>query len=201
MDKLKNNGVYFALFTAVISGFSVFINKFAVGFIKPPLTFTATKNLFVGVIILFILLLSKKWNKIFDVNRNDLWKLLTISIVGGAIPFYLFFTGISTIPAINAALIHKTLFVWVTLLAIPILKEKVTKLQMVGIAALFASNLVVGGFKGFTFSTGEIMVLAATILWSVENIIAKKVLINIDSDVLTFYRMGVGSIFLIIASL
>ena len=74
------------------------------------------------------------------------------------------------------------------------LKEKLSSLQIMAIALLFASNLLIGGFKGFTFSTGELMVLAATIFWAVENIIAKKVLEGVDPDIVVGARMGLGSL-------
>jgi drug/metabolite transporter (DMT)-like permease len=198
---IQNKGIKLALLTALISGVSIFINKFAVGSITPPLTFTASKNLIVGILIVAILLISKKWKLIAKLNKVQLIKLTLIGLIGGALPFYLFFTGLSQIPAINAALIHKTLVIWVALLALPFLKEKLSSLQILAIGILFASNLLIGGFKGFTFSTGEIMVLVATILWAVENIIAKKVLAQVDPDLVVTARMGLGALVLVSATL
>ncbi len=201
MPNREMKGIYIALLTAIISGVSIFINKFAVGAVTPPLLFTTVKNTIVGLVILAVLLSTGKIAKIMKLEKRNLRGLLLVGLVGGALPFYLFFTGLSSASAINAALIHKTLIIWVALLALPFLKEKMTKLQIVGLLALFGSNLFIGGFTGFKFSTGEVMILAATILWAVENIIAKKVLKNVDADILTFARMGVGSLLLIGASL
>ena len=36
---------------------------------------------------------------------------------------------------VNASLIHKTLFVWVIFLAVPLLKERVSMLQSIGVIA------------------------------------------------------------------
>jgi len=113
------------------------------------------------------------------------------------LPFALFFTGLAQTSAINGALIHKTLFLWVAFLAIPLLKEKMIWQQWIGIAVMFIGNLFVGGFTGFEFNTGEIMILAATILWAIENIIAKKALTDISSAVVGAARMTIGSILLI----
>lgn len=196
----KTKGVQLALLTALISGFSIFINKFAVGSITPPIAFTAIKNTLVGVMILSALLFSGKMSKLKDVSKKDKRSLVLIGLIGGALPFYLFFTGLSMIPAINAALIHKTLVLWVALLAVPFLKERMSRLQIVGMLMLFGSNLFIGGFKGFTFSVGELMVLGATLLWAVENVIAKRVLERVDADLVTFARMGLGSMILLGAS-
>ncbi len=196
-----NKGIQLAMLTAVISGFSIFINKFAVDSIKPALTFTASKNVMVAVAIISLLFLTRKWKKVLSLKKDEQTKLGLIALIGGSLPFYLFFTGLSQIPAINAAIIQKTLVLWVALLAIPFLKEKITKIQILAVAILFGSNIMVGGFKGFSYSTGELMVLGATILWAIENVIAKKVLSTVDPDIVTAARMGMGSIILFTASM
>ena len=196
-----SKGIRLAFLTALVSGISIFINKFAVGSIAPPLLFTATKNSYVGLIILGILLVSGKWRKFKDASRKDLGRLALIGVVGGSIPFYLFFTGISMIPAINAAIIHKTLVLWVAILAVPFLGERINRVQGIAILLLFGGNLFVGGFTGFKFALGELFVLGATLLWAVETIIAKKTLKNVDPDLLTFSRMGLGAFVLVGMSL
>lgn len=197
---MKNKGIKLALLTTLISGVSVFINKFAVGAINPPLVFTGVKNSLVGIMIIGLMLMAGKLGEIKKLNKKQIGQLLAIGIIGGAIPFYLFFTGLSQIPAINGALIHKTLVLWVALLAVKFLGEKINLNQTIAILVLFASNLVVGGFKGFKMSIGELMVLGATMLWAVENVLAKKVLKTVSADLVTAARMGVGSLILIVAA-
>lgn len=193
-------GIYFALITAFISGVANYVNKFAVTAIQPPLIFTAVKNTGVGLLIIALLLVLGKWKQLKKVQKREWVYLILIGIIGGSVPFYLFFTGLSQIPAINAALIHKTLVIWVALLAIPLLKEKLSPLQIFAVTLLFGSNLIIGGFKGFHYSTGEMYVLFATMFWAVENILAKKILPKVDPDILTSARMGFGSIILLAAS-
>jgi drug/metabolite transporter (DMT)-like permease len=196
----SKKGIYLALVTALVSGVSIFINKFAVGTFSPPLVFTAVKNTGVALLIISLLFFTRKYKLLGNLNKKEALYLLLIGIVGGAIPFYLFFTGLSMIPAINAALIHKTLVFWVAILAVPLLKERLTKLQGLAILILFGSNLFIGGFKGLQFSIGELLVLGATLLWAVENIIAKKVLKTVDPDIVTGARMGIGAVLLLGAS-
>lgn len=198
---LEKKGLYYALVTAVISGFSIFFNKFAIGDVKPPLYFTSIKNLVVGILIFSVVLFSRKLKDIKKLSKKEVKYLLMIGLVGGSVPFYLYFEGLSKTSAINGAMIHKTLVIWVALLTAPFLKEKITKIQALGVMFLFLSNLFVGGFKGFEFSHGEVLVLIATILWSVESILAKKVLKSVDPDIVTLFRMGFGSLILITATL
>jgi drug/metabolite transporter (DMT)-like permease len=196
-----SKGVNFALAAALISGVSIFINKFAVTAIKQPLFFTTVKNAGVAILIIGILIVSGKWRQIQKLTRHELGLLFLIGVVGGSIPFYLFFTGLSTIPAINGAIIQKTLIIWVALLALPFLKEKLSRGSAVAVLLLFAANILVGGFSGFKFSTGEGLVLLATLFWAVEIVLAKKILPTVDPDILTAARMGFGSLLLLSTSL
>lgn len=200
MLQYRTNGIYLALTTALISGVAIFVNKFAVTVIQPPLVFTAVKNFGVGMLILSIILATKKWKLIPKLNKKERMYLVLIGIIGGAIPFYLYFTGLSQIPAINAAIIHKSLIFWVAILALPLLKERLTKLQLLAVCLLFASNYIIGGFKGFEFSQGELFILIATMFWAVENILAKKILPSVDPDLITMARMGFGSLILMTAA-
>jgi drug/metabolite transporter (DMT)-like permease len=197
MSTNQTKGIYLAIITAFISGIAIFVNKFAVDIISPPLIFTTVKNFGVGFLILGIILAFKKWKLVKNLKKRELVYLALIGIIGGSIPFYLFFTGLSQIPAINAAIIHKSLVLWVAILAIPFLKEKLTKLQLLAVTLLFAGNYIVGGFKGFEFSNGELLVLIATMFWAVENVLAKKILPTVDPDIVTAARMGFGSLILL----
>ncbi|PIR43444.1 hypothetical protein COV24_02795 [candidate division WWE3 bacterium CG10_big_fil_rev_8_21_14_0_10_32_10] len=192
-----NKGILFAIVTTIISGISIFINKFVVSSVNSPLVFTTTKNTIVGLLILFFVLSTGKYKKIKDLNKDQLIKLGLVGIIGGSLPFYLFFEGLSRIPAINAAIIQKTLVFWVAILAFVFLKERISKTQVVGLVFLLAANLFIGGFKGFSLSIGELLVLMATILWSVETIIAKKVLKKVDSNLVTLARMTFGALILL----
>jgi drug/metabolite transporter (DMT)-like permease len=98
---------------------------------------------------------------------------------------------------VNGAIIHKTLVLWVALFAIPFLGEKLSKIGWVAVLAIFAANVLVGGFGGFTFSVGELYVLAATVFWAAEIILAKKVLPKVDPDLLVEARMGIGALMLL----
>jgi len=188
---------YLAIVTAVISGFSNFLNKIAVTAIKDPVFFTTLKNSIVAIFIIGIILIFKKWREVTRLDKKHLLKLFLIGIIGGSLPFALFFTGLAKTSAINAALIHKTLFIWVLLLAIPILKERLSAIQWLGVSAIFAANLIVGGFIGFNYNSGELMILAATILWAIENVIAKIALKDISALIVAGARMAVGSLILL----
>ncbi len=195
-----SKGYLLAAAAALISGVSIFLNKYAVTAIVQPLVFTAVKNSLVALLILALIFASGKWRGVKQLSRRQLLLLLAIGIIGGSLPFYLFFTGLSLIPAVTGAIIQKTLVVWVALLAFPWLKEKLSPAHWALVVLLFAANIAVGGFPGFKLSIGELFVLLATLLWAVETILAKLVLPRVDPDLVTAARMVLGSAILLTVS-
>ena len=200
MNSKIKKGILLVLATALFSGVANFVNQFTVKYVGDALVYTTIKNSLVVFLILGLLIFLKKLPKIRKLSVSDIKLLLAIGVIGGSLPFYLFFTALAQITAINASLIHKSLVIWVAILAIPLLKERLSFVQVLAIGTVFWANLVVGGFKGFAFNQPELMILAATILWAIENVIAKIALRRIDPDIVTASRMGLGSLVLIAAT-
>lgn len=199
MIRNLSKGIYFALFAATISGFSIFYNKLVLVKGIDPLIFNIIKNGAVAVI--FSLLILSRYKKIEELKKSfkeNWYKLVLIGVVGGSIPFFLFFEGLRQTTALNANLIQKTLFVWVGLMALTLLKEKISPIQVIGYIFLITANFFIGGFGGFKYNAGEFMIFAATILWSIETILAKRFLSNADNILISWGRMFFGSLILII---
>ncbi|MGB2791476.1 MAG: DMT family transporter, partial [Candidatus Moraniibacteriota bacterium] len=117
--------VLFSLGAAVFSGVNGFLTKSAVTEVGDPVVFTFLKNVIVALIFLGAFLWFRKSDEIKLASSREKWTLLLIGIVGGGIPFLLYFIGLSLIPAATAVFIHKTLFLWVAILAVPFLGERV----------------------------------------------------------------------------
>lgn len=195
---MKNKGIYLVLTTAFISGLAVFLNKFAVTFWSDSSVFTTAKNLIVAVLLTSLIILMKKFYELKTLSPKDWWRLIVIGFIGGSVPFLLFFKGLTMASATNAAFIHKTLFIWVALLAVPFLKEKISKLQIFSLGLLVFGTYLFAGPLKIKFGSGEFLVFLAVIFWAVENIIAKITLRNVSPLTTAWGRMFFGSIFLII---
>jgi drug/metabolite transporter (DMT)-like permease len=117
---------------------------------------------------------------------------LSLGVIGGGIPFLLFFQGLSMASAPSAALIHKTLFLWVALLAVPLLKERLGWWQFAALGVLAVGVLLLQPPAAWGWGQGETLILIATLLWAVETIVAKKVLAEIPAHTAALGRMGVG---------
>lgn len=190
-----NKGIQLAFTTAVISGFAIFLSKLLVAKID-PIVFTALKNIFTAAVLSFIIFNSRLKTKILKLSKGDWLRLFIIGLIGGSIPFALFFTGLKITTAANAAILHKTLFVWAALFAMPFLHERLKFSQMIGYVLVLWGVLWTTGLK-FSGDTGEIMVLAATILWAVENVIAKAAIRQVPGIIVAWGRMTFGSMLLL----
>ncbi len=192
-----NKGLVFAILTALISGSAIFFSSFAVKVLNDPFVFTTLKNIIVALILCSFFILYKKWSGLKLIKTKGWIYLILIGIIGGGISFLLFFKGLSMTSAITGGFIHKTLFVWVSILAVIFLKEKLGKLQWIALGILVLGNFLLGTFNSFRFGIGEMMILLATILWAIEYVLAKKVLSNLDSLTVAWARMFFGSFVLI----
>lgn len=188
-------GIQLALLTTGISGFSIFASKFFIANMDPIL-FTTLKNLLVAVVLSIIVYVSQR--KVISQLSKKQWKqLVLIGIIGGSIPFALFFSGLSKITALEGALIHKTLFIWVAIMSVFFLKEKVNWYQVLGYVAVTIGMLFFAEVSYKNLGIGHLMIVAATLFWSVEYIIAKKALKNIPSTIVSWARMFFGVIILL----
>lgn len=192
-------GIYFALATALISGVSIFVNSFAIKQISNAFFFTTAKNLIVAFLLGAFIILFKKFKDIKKLSRRDWLILLTIGLLGGSIPFLLFFKGlsISSATAVNGAFIQKTLFIWVAFLAFVFLKEKFSIFQYLALLVIFAGIYLMGGLKSIHFGRGEFLIFIATFMWAAEAVIVKKILNRINYYVASFGRMFFGAIIMI----
>jgi drug/metabolite transporter (DMT)-like permease len=194
---MESKGLVLVLSTAFISGFAIFINKFGVKEFNPYL-FTFLKNLLVSFFLVGLLLGLKEFKNLQKLRKKDWFTLTLIGFVGGSIPFLLFFKGLSLTSAANGAFIHKTMFLYVALLAAIFLKEKISAKILFGALLLLLGNTIFLKILPYGSREGDILVLLATLFWAVENTISKYALKTLSPRIVAFGRMGIGSIFILL---
>jgi len=192
-------GIAAAAVTAIVSGFAVFINGYGVRRFPDATIYTTAKNLVAGALLLGLLAsTSSAASTRLPRTGGQRWGLLAVAVVGGSIPFVLFFEGLSRASSTDAAFIHKTLVAWVAVLAVMLLRERITALHVGAIGLILAGQAAVRGGVGLPVAdTGELMILAATWLWAVEVIVAKRLLRDLAPLTVGAARMAAGSVVLI----
>jgi drug/metabolite transporter (DMT)-like permease len=190
----EKKGVLLVFLTAAVSGISIFANSFAVESFNPA-AFTFLKTAIVAVFLFSLLFLLKDFSSLKKLSGKQLAQLAAIGLLGGSIPFLLFFHALQFTTAVNAGFLHKTLFVWATLFAFLFLKEKVDKRFMVAGMLLLAGNFAL--FTISSFGLPEMLILLATLLWASENTLSKHVLRELSGSIVAFGRMFFGSLFIL----
>ena len=199
-------GLALAAGTALVSGVSVFVNSYGVHAITAPDVYTTAKNLVAFAVLGAFALCARQvaalhaWREPAAAGGAALragWRvwagLAYIGVVGGGLAFVLFFDGLAETTAVPAAFWHDTLIVWVALLAMPLLGERIRWWNGAAIALLLLGQIALSSGVGrLGASRGEMLVLVATLLWSVEVVVAKRLLTGFSPATLALVRMGVG---------
>jgi drug/metabolite transporter (DMT)-like permease len=195
----RATGIALAFAAATISGVSIWVNGHAVAHFHDATVYTTAKNGVAGVLLLLVLLQRQPAPDVVRrLTRRQGLGLAAVAIVGGSVPFALFFEGLKRAEATQAAFIQKTLVVWVALLAVPLLKERFRPPHALAIALLVTGQAWLAGHPGtVAFGSGEAMILAATLLWSLEVFLVKRLLPGLSSHVLSASRMVFGTALLV----
>ena len=188
-------GVYLAMATALISGLAVFVNGFAVRQFPDPATYTALKNAVAAFVLVAALLAAGGVPR--SLGARNWLGLAVLGVIGGSVPFLLFFTGLAEASAPAAAVIHKTLFIWVALLAVVLLRERLGAWQTGALGVLLAAQLMVQPPTGVSWAGGESLIAVATGFWAVETILARRLLASVSPLVAGAGRMGFGLVVLV----
>ena len=198
MTKNKEQAGLFLIFlTALISGVSIYINKLATISLD-PLLLTTLKNFLVAVILLIVLIGKGEVKNLKKINPRLWLNLLLIGLIGGSLPFLLFFKGLAQTSASQAGLIHKNMFLLVAFLSPLLLAEKLEKNFFVAAFFLLIGNyFLLKSGQHLVFNHGDLLVLLATLLWSFEIIFSKKILKNLSPNIVAFGRMFFGSLLMI----
>lgn len=208
----RTPGMVVAGVTALVSGISVFVNSYGLHSFASPALYTTAKNVVAAFLLGVVASVGVR------TRRRDTWRLTSnfvtptpshttshgigywlglayVGIIGGGLAFVLFFNGLAVSTPASAAFWRDTMVLWVAALAIPLLRERVRWWNVVAIALLVSGQIVVAGGVGhLAFSRGEVDVLASTVLWAIEVVVAKRLLREIAPATVALVRMGVGAL-------
>jgi drug/metabolite transporter (DMT)-like permease len=197
----RRTGLLLALGTACISGLAIFLNSYGVKAFGDASTYTTAKNVVAALVLVLLtgaMSVRRPGTVLTRPSRPRQWAGLTIvGVFGGAVAFLLFFEGLARASSTDAAFLHKTLLVWVALLALPLLGERLGAIHVAAIALLVVGQIGLAGGVTTIFGQGQLMVLGATLIWAAEVVVAKKLLTDLSSWTVGLTRMGVGSVVLI----
>jgi drug/metabolite transporter (DMT)-like permease len=191
-------GILLVLVTAVVSGVSTFVNAYAVGSTSSD-AFVTVRNLAVaGMLVPVVALAAVRAAPRPALGRSDWMRLLAIGLLGGALPFPLFFHGLALAAAAGgattASFLYRTLFLFAGVLGLAVLRERFRWPVLAGAALLLAGSYLLLSWTSPVWTDGSLYVLAATLLWAGEYTLSKATLARgIPSGTVALGRMGFGA--------
>ncbi|MBX7160594.1 MAG: DMT family transporter [Acidimicrobiia bacterium] len=202
IPRTRSAGVWLALVAACVSGVSVFVNAYAVKAVPDPTAYTTLKNLVAAVIVGSLLAVATARGSSAGFarprTRAELAGLGVVAVIGGSVPFVLFFEGLARASAKDAAFVQKTLVIWVAVLAVAFLHERLGLLQVGAVVVLVVGPALLGtDLSALRPGLGEAMILAATLLWSVEVVVAKRLLAELSALTVGTARLAGGAVLLV----
>ena len=186
-------GLALAAGTAAISGVAVFVNGLVVASFPDPVALAGVRNGFVGLALIAMLGLPSLVREVAALEVRQRLSLVCLGVVGGGIPFILFFSGLAATGGPGAAIIHKTMFLWVALLAIPLLGERIGALQIGALGLLAVGVFLAGPAPSLAVGPAAALILAATWMWAAEVLVARRVLRSVSVRLSAASRMTIGS--------
>ena len=183
------------LLTAVISGVSVFVNYYAIQGTNSD-AFLTVRNATVAIFLLALIPLGRR----LTLPRRDWGRLLLVGLIGGAIPFLLFFRGLQLAGqagAASASFGYRTLFLMAAVLGVVALGERLSLRYAAAAGLILAGNVLLLSLTAPVWSDGTALVLLATGLWAGEYALSKRLLRDLDGWTVALGRMGFGAVFLL----
>ena len=201
MTSERRLGMGLALVTAGISGVAVWLNGHAITRFADATAYTTVKNLVAAALLVGLLIAAGR------VRPEEGWRpprtprqwtaTVAVGAIGGGLAFVLFFEGLARATSTDAAFIHKSLVLWVALLAVPLLGERLGLLQVGAIALLLVGQALLADGVGLDAGSGGLLLLGATWCWAAEVVVAKRLLVEVSSATLGVARMVIGSVLLV----
>lgn len=192
-------GYLFAVLNAIISGFAIYINSLGVKLFADSTLYTTMKNAVVGIALLLpVLLITRQRAELRRLNPRQWGWLVLLAIIGGSVPYALFFRGLQLATPVTSSLINHAQFLIVAVLAVVFLSERVgpwvwAALAMLLVGVSFGTNL-----GAVHWNEGALLVALSTVFFAAGFVLAKRLLASISTVTVMAAKMTLGSVLLFI---
>ncbi len=191
-------GYRLALIAAAISGLSIYVNSFAVRLVPDATLYTTLKNAVTGILLLLPLIaLARLRSELRRLSARDAAWLAALAIIGGSVPYVLFFTGLQLTTASTGSLLNHAQFIVVAMLAVPMLRERVNGLAWIGLGLLAAGTMVGTDLGTLRPGEGAVLVLTSTVLFGAGMVMSRHLLARVSPQLVMSAKMSAGAAMLV----
>ena len=208
-------GYLSALMVALLFGVWFSLDKILLGYLHPFAL--AALTYLIASLFLFSVNFSPLKNRILNtinqksrvenfISKKEYFILFLTAIFGSVIAPALYLSGLSRITAVNAALLTNVEILFIIIIGIFFLKEKVHKKDILGFALLLigAIFLSTNGLRDLSFNQslfGSLLVISASFFWSLDTSLSKFLSHKWDIIFITALKSGIGGSILLVLSL
>ena len=211
----RSYGYLSALTVALLFGLWFSLDKTLLGYLHPFAL--AALTYLIASIFLFFINFSPLKNKILDIinkngqiedfiSRKEYLILFLTAIFGSVTAPALYLSGLSRITAVNAALLANVEILFIIVIGIFFLKEKVHRKDLLGFAFLLigAVFLSTNNLKNISFGQslfGSLLVISSAFFWSLDTSLSKFLSHKRNLIFITALKTAIGGSILLILSL
>jgi drug/metabolite transporter (DMT)-like permease len=122
--------------------------------------------------------------------------LLLLAVIGGSVPYALFFTGLKMGSPVTSSLLNHAQFILVAVLAFFLLRERAGFIIWSALVVLLAGALWGISLTGLHWGLGDTLVALSTILFAAGVVLAKYLLRGLSTLTVMTAKMSIGSLLL-----
>lgn len=190
-------GYLFAVLNAIISGFAIYINSLGVKMFSDSTLYTTLKNAVVGVALLIpFVLFTRQRAEIRRLSRRQWGWLVLLAIIGGSVPYALFFRGLQLATPVTSSLLNHAQFLIVAMLALVFLGERVGPWVWGALAVLLVGVSFGTNLGAVRWNEGALLVALSTVFFAAGFVLAKHLLAGLSTTTVMAAKMSLGSLFL-----
>ncbi|UCD63251.1 MAG: DMT family transporter [Candidatus Zixiibacteriota bacterium] len=146
---------------------------------------------------LILLAIVRSMKHLCPIERRDWWRIIVLAVLVIPLNQMLYMVGQARTAAGHGAFLYATAPVWIFVLAIIHLKEKVLARRAAGIVLAFAGvmTIMLGGKTtfGVEYLWGDIIIFAAVLGWSYYTVLGKPLVEKYGALRMTAYAIAIGS--------
>ncbi len=194
----SRTGYLLALGAAAISGVSIYINSFGVRALPDATLYTTLKNAVAGAVLLVpVVAFAHRRAELARLTAREVAWLAALAVIGGSVPYVLFFRGLQLTTAGTGSLLNHAQFLVVAALAIPLLRERISGLAWAGLLLLAAGSLAGTDLGTVRLNSGALLVLASTLLFGAGVVLSRHLLARLSPELVMAAKMSAGAVLLI----
>ena len=187
--------VYYAVAILIWGTESVLTKAFLLDSLAPQ-AMLVLRTAITALVLLPLVLLDRP--KLGGLSRRDWGAVLVLGVFGTALPMMLYFAALDRIPASTTMLLYRTEPIFVILLSVVVLHQRVAlRVWVLTLLAVACSYLIaVGRLEPPPFQSdaaqGALLVVAATALYAVATLVGKALLDKVPPLTLVWLRFSLA---------